>query len=280
MKLARSGKVKDIYEVGDGNIMFQFSDRVSAFDVQMATPIPKKGEILCKFAQLWFDFLDSPNHMIKVIGPNQMLVRRLTVVPIECVVRGYFYGSIVERFRSGSRTGLPSGHEFALAEEFDQPIFDPTIKSEEHDTPIDRSGAIGQGLASESEFDYLESESIRLYGKMREVAKRAGFVMADVKFEFGRDTDGSILLADSLGPDEFRLWPVDSYKPGSIQDSFDKQLLRDWLIKTGFKAQVDLAAKEGRKPIAPNLPEDLVNELTRRYIVAYERLRTAVENKS
>ena len=275
LKLIRSGKVKDIYEAEDGNILFQFSDRVSAFDVQMATPIPGKGEALCSFAELWFGTLDSPNHMIRVVSKNQMLVRRLNMIPIECIVRGYFYGSIVERLKSGTRTPLPKGFAPVLAAELPAPIFDPTIKSEEHDAPVSRHEAVTKALVSAEDFDYLAKESVRLYQKMREVANGAGFIMADVKFEFGKDADGSIILADSLGPDEFRLWPTEGYRPGLVQDSFDKQLLRDWLIKTGFKAKVDALAAEGKKPDPPTLPRELVIELSRRYGVAYERIKSA-----
>lgn len=270
MRLLRKGKVKDIYELDNGDILFHFSDRVSAFDVMMATPIPRKGEVLCRFGEFWFDVLQTPHHMVKVVEKDKMQVKRLEMIPVECVVRGYFYGSFVDRYQD--RKDLPSNSKLVLASRLPKPIFDPTTKSEDHDVPIGREELISSGIISGRDYDYLERTSISLYEKMSIIADRAGFIIADVKFEFGRDKNGNILLGDSLGPDEYRLWLKSDYQPGRMQESYDKQLLRDWLVKIGFKKQVDELAKQGKKPESPEISPEIVNELSRRYILAFERI--------
>lgn len=271
MKLVRRGKVKDIYQLDDGNLLFHFSDRVSAFDVKMRTAIARKGEVLCGFGKFWFDTLGTKHHMIKMVEKEKMVVKKLTMIPLECVVRGYFYGSLVDRYYR---------HEVKLAAEFDPvlasrlpvPIFDPTTKSEDHDVPINKSNAISSGLVTESEYDYLERTSVSLYEKMTQICERAGFIMADVKFEFGKDERAAITLGDSLGPDESRLWLKKNYRLGKIQESYDKQLLRDWLVKTGVKDEIDRLAKNGKKPPSPEIAPDIAAELSRRYIFAYEQI--------
>jgi phosphoribosylaminoimidazole-succinocarboxamide synthase len=274
MKLLRNGKVKDIYQLENGNILFHFSDRVSAYDVKMITPIPRKGEVLCKFAEFWFKSIDTKHHMIKRQDSDKMVVRPLHMIPIECIVRGYFYGSLVERYlKKDSSLLLPIDFQPLLAAKLPQPVFDPTTKSELHDIPIGIEQILSSHLLSIKEFDYLKKTSISLYEKMSEIADRAGFIMADVKFEFGRDpSSGEILLGDSLGPDEFRLWLKSDYIPGKAQDSYDKQLLRDWLIKIGFRDLLDEYSKEGRKPDPPIISEQIVKELSNRYIHAYEKI--------
>ncbi len=272
MRLLRKGKVKDIYELDDGNVMFHFSDRVSAFDVKMVTPIPRKGEVLCRFGEFWFNALGTPHHMLKAQDDDKMVVKRLSMIPLECVVRGYFYGSLQERYESHLGKDLPADYQPVLAGKLPRPIFDPTTKSEEHDVPVSKKQAIKMGLVGEQDYDYLEKMSIDLYAKMSAIANKGGFIIADVKFEFGRDKDGMILLADSLGPDECRLWLKQDYQPGKVQEAYDKQHLRDWLIKTGFKAEIDKLAKEGRKPDPPEVAPEIVSELARRYIFAYERI--------
>ena len=270
MRLMRSGKVKDIYELESGNILFHFSDRISAFDVKMATPIPKKGEVLCKFAEFWFDTLESPHHMLKVVAKDKMEVKKLQMIPLECVVRGYFYGSFTERYKERLGEELPSDFSPVLGVKLPKPIFDPTTKSEEHDRPINRLKAISLGILSDNDYDFVQSASISLYKKMSRVVDRAGFIIADVKFEFGLDEKGRIVLGDSLGPDEYRLWLKAAYQPGKIQESYDKQLLRDWLIQIGFKDTIERLGKEGRKPESPEISSSVVNELSRRYIYAYQ----------
>jgi phosphoribosylaminoimidazole-succinocarboxamide synthase len=272
MRFLRKGKVKDIYELGDGNILFHFSDRVSAFDVKMVTPIPRKGEVLCRFGQFWFDALQTPHHMIKVVEKDKMEVRKLEMIPVECVVRGYFYGSFVDRYKYHLGKELPSDFKPVLAAKLPRPIFDPTTKSEEHDVPISRQDVVSSGILSGKDYDYLKKTSISLYERMGKIVEQAGFIIADVKFEFGRDERGNIVLGDSLGPDEYRLWLRNDYQPGKVQESYDKQLLRDWLVKIGFKEKVDRLAKEGKKPKSPEVAPEVAKELSRRYVLAYERI--------
>jgi len=275
MKLIRKGKVKDVYDLADGRILFHFSDRISAFDVKMDTLIPRKGEVLCKFADYWFNILGTRHHMLALEDKDKIIAKNTDIIPLECVVRGYFYGSLLERHRNGQlrRCTLPDDFRPIMAAKLIEPIFDPTTKSEEHDIPVSENEAISTDILSRQEFGYLKETSISLYNKMNSIAERAGFIIADVKFEFGRDrNNGDILLADSLGPDEYRLWRSSDYQPGKVQESYDKQLLRDWLIKIGFKDKIDELRQKGQKPDPPDIPAELVSELTRRYVFAYERI--------
>ena len=268
IRFIKSGKVKDVYQYGRDKLMFVFSDRVSAFDVVLPTPIPRKGEVLCRFSEFWFQVLPYPNHMLEVISPNKMITKKLKMIPLECVVRGYNYGSYYGRLSKGL---LKANKPSRLAEELPQPVFDPTTKSETKDLPITKSEAVAQGLVTAEEYDRLEEASIKLYNEMRRRADKAGFIIADVKFEFGRDEEGQIILADSLGPDEFRLWLKSEYKVGVEQNSYDKQIVRDWLIKVSFRSKLEEARKAQLPlPTPPDLPRELVDETLRRYITAYE----------
>jgi phosphoribosylaminoimidazole-succinocarboxamide synthase len=272
LRLIRKGKVKDIYELEDGKLLFHFSDRVSAFDVKMATPIPRKGEILCRFGEFWFNTLETPHHMLYVHDKDKMVVKKLSMIPLECVVRGYFYGSFVDRYRERLGKELPFNYQPMMAEKLPLPIFDPTTKSEEHDEPINKDLAISKKLVTAEDYDTLVKTSISLYEKMSAIADRAGFILADVKFEYGRDETGKIVLGDSLGPDEYRLWLKADYQPGKMQEAYDKQLLRDWLVRIGFKSEIDKLAKEGKKPQPPTVASEIASELSRRYILAFERI--------
>jgi phosphoribosylaminoimidazole-succinocarboxamide synthase len=281
MKLVHIGKVKDVYEVEQDRYLFYFSDRISAFDIQMNVLIPRKGEVLCRFGEFWFNTLYTENHMIAIQGPNKMIVKRLNMIPLECIVRGYFYGSIVDRFAKNAENFAYLGNfKPVIAGKLPSPIFDPTTKSQEHDIPINEREIVSTGILSQKILDYVKETSIRLYKNMSVVAEKAGFIIADVKFEFGRDrVNGNILLADSLGPDEFRLWRKAEYNPGKIQDSYDKQILRDWIIKTGFKDVIDRLAKNGLKPTPPAIPAEIVNQLSERYVYAYEQISGNKLNK-
>ena len=267
--ILRRGKVKDIYDIGDDRLLFVFSDRISAFDVVLPSFIPYKGEILCKFSEFWFKTLKIPNHMIKVTDKNKMVVKRLDMIPIECVVRGYLYGSFYDRLMKGE---VRSDIKPVLASKLPSPLFDPTTKSMEKDLPITKKEILSKGLLKKEELSWIEEKSIELYEKMAKRCEDAGFIMADVKFEFGKNGD-DILLADSLGPDEFRLWPKEKYSVGKTQESYDKQLVRDWLISVGFKKDLDEAVKKGYPlPKPPKLPDELIAETTKRYISAFERI--------
>ena len=268
MKFLTSGKVKDVYEIDSANLLFKFSDRVSAYDVKFQDEIPQKGKVLCKFAQFWFEELDIENHFVKPKSDTEIIVKKMQMLPIECVVRGYFYGSIVSRWKKGE-ISLPNDVSPELAAKLSEPIFDPTTKST-HDVPINRDEAIAQNLVTSEEFDWLSHESIQIYKKMATIAENAGFILADLKLEFGKLGD-EITLGDSIGPDEYRLWRKDLYQVGKIQEAYDKQLLRDWLTANGYQKQFDEVRQRGEEPTAPSIPPEIIDKMTQRYITAYER---------
>jgi len=268
MEFLNSGKVKDIYDMGNDTLLFNFSNRVSAYDVKFHDEIPKKGQVLCKFAQFWFEQLDVETHFVKAHSDTEIIVKKMQMLPIECVVRGYFYGSMVNRWKSGEII-LPEGTNTELATKLPTPVFDPTTKSE-HDIPITKEDIIKQNLVTIDDYDWLSEKSIQIYNKMSLIADAAGFILADLKLEFGK-LDGKITLGDSIGPDEYRLWPKSSYSPGKIQDAYDKQLLRDWLTEHGYHTQFEKSRADGQEPVAPQIPSELVQKMTDRYVAAYER---------
>ena len=268
MKFLTSGKVKDIYEIDSANLLFKFSDRVSAYDVKFQDEIPQKGKVLCKFTEFWFENLDVPNHFVKTNSDTEIVVKKMKMLPIECVVRGYFYGSVVSRWEKGE-ISLPNDVSPELAAKLSEPIFDPTTKST-HDVPINRDDAITQNLVTPEEFDWLSHKSIQIYKKMATIAENAGFILADLKLEFGKLGD-EITLGDSIGPDEYRLWRKDLYQVGKIQEAYDKQLLRDWLTANGYQKQFDEVRQRGEEPTAPSIPPEIIDKMTQRYITAYER---------
>jgi len=270
LRFLRSGKVKDIYDLDDGNLLFHFSDRVSAFDVKFPTHIPRKGEVLCKFAEFWFKQLPYHNHYVRTEANDKLVVKKLNMMPIECVVRGYFYGSFVTRWKNGEII-LPKNADTTMAARLPQPVFDPTTKSETHDVPITKKDAVARNLASSKEYDWLEETSINVYKNMTKIAEDGGFILADLKLEFGKSGE-QILIGDSIGPDEYRMWPKDTYKVGKIQESYDKQLLRDWLAERGYQQRFEMERSSGKEPVAPELPSDLCKRMSERYIIAYERI--------
>ena len=283
MKLLHRGKVKDVYDNSKNSkntLLFVFSNRISAFDVNMAQDIPKKGEVLCKFAKFWFDNLDVQHHMIKTIDANKMLVEHLSMIPIECVVRGYFYGSLVDRYNNNEIDWKDSEEFHILSHNFDpviasklsEPVFDPTTKSRAHDIPISKNEIISSNILSQHDFELLKNKSIELYLKMSKIVNLAGFLIADAKFEFGFNRIGEIVLGDSLGPDEYRIWKKASYQKGSTQESYDKQILRDWLTNMGFKNKVNEQKSYNKKTQPPKLPSSLIQKISKRYIHAYEMI--------
>lgn len=275
--------MKDVYYDDDNdnnNLVFVFSDRISAFDVNMNQEVPKKGETLCKFAKFWFDNLDVENHFIKTIDSNKMLVEHLSMIPIECVVRGYFYGSLVDRYNN-NKLDMKNSQDFeilshnfdpVIASKLSEPLFDPTTKSLDHDVPISKNEIISSNILSNNDFVFLKNKSIELYLKMTKIIGLAGFLIADVKFEFGFNRKGAIILGDSLGPDEYRIWKSGDYKKGYLQESYDKQILRDWLTTIGFKKKVNEYKSSNTKPEPPQLPSSLINKISKRYILAYEMI--------
>ena len=269
MKFLTSGKVKDLYDLDENSLLFKFSDRVSAYDVKFSQDIPKKGQVLCHFAEFWFDKLDVPNHFIKRESETEISVKKMKMIPMECVVRGYFYGSLIGRWKKGS-IQLPENTDTQMAAKLTKPLFDPTTKSE-HDIPVDKSKALEMNLVSEEQYDWLEQTSIDIYNQMSAIADNAGFILADLKLEFGI-LDGDIVLGDSIGPDEYRLWPKEFYTVGEIQESYDKQILRDWLTANGYQKQFDDERNAGNEPTAPQIPSKIIQTITERYVIAFEKL--------
>ncbi len=264
-----SGKVKDLYDVDESTLLFKFSNRVSAYDVKFKQDIPKKGEVLCRFAEFWFDKLDVSNHFVKRESETEISVKKMKMIPMECVVRGYFYGSLIGRWKNGD-VKLPKNTDTQMAAKLTEPFFDPTTKSE-HDIPVDKTKALEMNLVSEQQYSWLEKTSIDIYNQMATVADAAGFILADLKLEFGL-LDGEIILGDSIGPDEYRLWPKESYAIGKIQESYDKQILRDWLTANGYQKQFEDDRNSGKEPIAPEIPSEIIQTITQRYVIAYEKL--------
>lgn len=280
MKLIKKGKAKDIYKLDKDNLIFHFTDRVSAFDVVMSDTIPYKGKVLCDFTVFWFSSLNIKNHFLKRIDKDKILVRELPVFPIESIIRGYLYGSLYSRIKEKKYYNIPKdlitlidNGEFVIGSKLPYLIFDPTTKSDEHDVPITEEQSIENGMVNEDEIKKIKYLSIDLYNQMDKIIKLSNFILADVKFEFAKDpVSDEVVLVDSLGPDEYRLWDMDKYRPGVLQDSFDKQILRDWLVETGFKKTIDDYSKQGIKPIPPHLPTNIVKKISDRYIEAFERI--------
>jgi phosphoribosylaminoimidazole-succinocarboxamide synthase len=268
-RFVRSGKVKDIYDLDDGNLAFHFTDRLSAYDVVLPTTIPRKGEVLCKLGAYLFENLGVPHHMVRIESNDLMVVKKMEMVPVECIVRGYLYGSLMERYEKGE-VNLPV--DKVLAIKLPDPYFDPTTKSDLKDEPITEEQIVEQKRATTRELDHIKGSSIKIYEKLSSKAAESGYILADVKLEFGK-LNGEILLGDSIGPDEFRMWPSAKYEPGKSQESYDKQPIRDWLVSEGYKSELDQARKVGANPpTPPRIPEWLVEETSKRYVAVYESL--------
>jgi phosphoribosylaminoimidazole-succinocarboxamide synthase len=276
-ELHARGKVRDIYEAGPDSLVMVASDRISAFDVVLPTPIPRKGQVLTGLSLFWFEQVKDlvPNHLITAdyrefpegfrepeLAGRAMLVKRADVVPIECVARGYLSGSGWKEYtRSGTVCGieLPSG--LTESDRLPHPIFTPSTKATEgHDENITIEQAadlVGEGLARK-----LEELTLSIYERGAEIARERGIILADTKFEFGF-ADGELILIDEvMTPDSSRFWPVDEYEPGHGQPSYDKQFVRDWLEEGDWN----------KEPPGPELPEEVVNGTSSRYCEAYVRI--------
>ena len=279
------GKVKDIYETNDNTLIFSFSDRISAFDVILNDKIPFKGKVLCDFALFWFKILKGKNHFIRRISLNKIEVAKLRMIPIECVIRSYLYGSLYSRYLQNAIDISGTEEYFAnknlqLASKLPWLVFDPTTKSHQHDKPLSERQILKDGLASETELMELKKQSMDLFAQVNTIVSASGFLLSDIKFEFGKDPKtGEIMLADSIGPDEFRIWNEADYQIGQIQDSYDKQILRDWLEGIGFRKELEKCNNNNLKPSIPKLPEHIIEKVSKRYIDAYERITGATFTK-
>jgi phosphoribosylaminoimidazole-succinocarboxamide synthase len=261
-----SGKVREIYALDDERLLLVASDRISTFDVVLATPIPDKGRVLTGLSAFWFARSRGivPNHLLELAPDGRTMVcRKLDMLPIECVVRGYLAGSGWKDYRASGRVcghALPEG--LRESERLPEPIFTPATKAlEGHDENIDEEQAAA--LCGEERYRIAKAASLALYGYAAEHAEKRGIILADTKFELGAAPDGTIVLGDeALTPDSSRFWPADGYESGRPQPSFDKQFVRDWCESSGWD----------KTPPGPELPGDVVAGTRSRYVDAFERL--------
>jgi phosphoribosylaminoimidazole-succinocarboxamide synthase len=263
-----SGKVRELYALDDDRLLLVASDRISTFDVILPTEIPDKGRVLTGLSGFWFTLLREivPNHMLAIRDDGRsMECRRLEMLPIECVVRGYLAGSGWKDYQA---TGSTSGHALPEglreSDRLPQPIFTPATKAQSgHDENISRDQAAE--LVGAERFAEVERVAIALYSAAAEHALGRGIIIADTKFELGTDTSGNLVLGDeALTPDSSRFWPADAYEPGRVQSSFDKQFVRDYCEATGWNKTYP----------GPELPEDVVAGTRAKYVEAFERLTT------
>lgn len=273
------GKVRAVFAASEDSLLIVTTDRISAYDVIMPTPIEGKGKILNSLSMFWFDLTKDviKNHVIttdiekypepfkgdETLRDRSMLVKKLKMIPFECIVRGYITGSAWESYQ---KDGTVCGHKVAAglveSDKFPEPLFTPSTKAAEgHDINVDydyMARELGEKLASQ-----LRDKTIEIYKTCADYAAKHGIIIADTKLEFGLDENGELVLGDEvLTPDSSRFWPAKDYKPGRGQSSYDKQYLRDWLTANGFK---------GKTP-APELPADVVAATKAKYVEAYEIL--------
>lgn len=267
----RSGKVRDLYTNTNGELLIVASDRISAFDYILPTPIPGKGKLLTQLSLFWFEMFSDlvPNHLISTDVPSEVkdravIVKPLEMFPIECVARGYLTGSgWVEYQKTQSVTGieLPSG--LLDGSKLPENIFTPATKAEMGDHDENISFARAATIVGEDDAKKLRELTLLLYSTAHDYAATRGIILADTKFEFGRDHEGKISLGDeALTPDSSRFWSADTWKPGGAQPSFDKQYVRDWLLASGWD----------RKSPPPELPADVVEKTRERYEAAFTLL--------
>ena len=268
-----TGKVRDIYAVGERRLLMVASDRISTYDVVHPTPIPDKGKVLSGLSVFWFERTREicPNHLVSFeevpadVRGRGLLVERLEMAPVECVVRGYLTGSGWKDYReTGSVCGIPLPGGLAESERLPEPIFTPATKAQvgDHDENVDFDRA-AEIVGDRALLEELRRLSIELYSFAADHARERGILLADTKFEFGRRADGTVVLGDEvLTPDSSRFWPADGYAAGRPQPSFDKQYVRDWASASGWD----------KAPPAPELPEDVVAGTRERYVEAYQRI--------
>ena len=273
MELLHAGKVRDVWADGD-ELLLVASDRISVFDVVLPTPIPDKGAILTQLSLWWFERLSDvvPHHVVSSTDvPPQwagraVRCRRLSMLPVECIARGYLAGSAVPDYRStGSVQGIPLPAGLVEGSALPAPVFTPSTKepagSGRHDAPLPPGATaelVGPDVAGE-----LERLTLEVYRRGAELAAEGGVLVADTKLEFGHDAQGRLLLGDELlTPDSSRFWPREGWRPGGPQPSFDKQYVRDWTAATGWD----------RTAPGPELPDEVVERTRERYVTAYERI--------
>jgi phosphoribosylaminoimidazole-succinocarboxamide synthase len=279
LKLHASGKVRDVYDLGNDQLLFVATDRISAFDYVLATGIPHKGRVLTQISMFWFDFLRDtvPNHLITAdvekypaavrkyaaqLRGRSMLVMRANMVPVECVVRGYISGSAWKEYKAtGKVCGIELPKGLQESDKLPEPIFTPSTKATSgHDENIsfeEMTRIVGPDRSRE-----LRDITLKVYTKAADYARQKGIIIADTKFEFGLTPKGITLADEVLTPDSSRFWPADKYKPGAAQESYDKQYVRDYLEQIRWNKQ----------PPAPALPHDVALKTSEKYLEAYRQL--------
>src|SRR4051794_20256308 len=270
-----SGKVRDLYRVGDGRLLMVASDRISAFDFVLESTIPDKGAVLTQMSLWWFEQLADlvPNHVVSVDVPaavkgRAVICERLEMFPVECVARGYLTGSgLLDYQATGEVCGIPLPAGLLDGSRLAEPVFTPATKAAlgEHDENVSYDAVVGQVGADAAA--RLRDLTLRVYARAEEIARDRGILLADTKLELGARPDGSVVLADEvLTPDSSRFWPADEWQPGRTQPSYDKQIVRNWLLspESGWD-------RSGGAP-PPPLPEAVVERTRSRYVEAYERL--------
>lgn len=279
LTLHASGKVRDVYRIGNDQLLFVATDRISAFDYVLATGIPHKGRVLTQLSLFWFDFLRDlvPNHLVTAdvieypaevqkyasrLRGRSMLVSRAEMFPVECVVRGYISGSAWKEYKAdGSVCGIKLPAGLKESDQLPEPIFTPATKAtsgHDENIPFSQMERIVGGETSAQ----LRDLTLAIYKKASEYARTKGIIIADTKFEFGRTAAGITLADEVLTPDSSRFWPADKYKPGSAQESFDKQYVRDYLEEIRWNKQ----------PPAPALPSEVARKTSEKYLEAYHQL--------
>jgi phosphoribosylaminoimidazole-succinocarboxamide synthase len=272
LPLIASGKVREIYDLGD-SLLLVASDRISTYDAVHPTPIPDKGAVLTGLSTFWFEQTAGivPNHMLSVtdrvpleVRGRGMVVRKLNMLTVECIVRGYLSGSGWKDYQAtGTVSGVKLPPGLRESDRLPEPIFTPSTKAEVgHDEAVDFDRA-AELIGDQNLAERVRDASLAVYNHCAEHALSRGIILADTKFEFGLDGSGELTLGDEVcTPDSSRFWPVDQYEPGRGQPSFDKQFVRDWASSTGWD----------RNPPAPAIPDEIVDRTRQKYIEIYERI--------
>ncbi len=271
LQLLSSGKVREIY-AWDDDLLMVASDRISTYDVVMPTPIPDKGKVLNRMSVFWFGLTEDivPNHLLSEDVPEEvaeraMRVKKLEMYPVECIVRGYLTGSGWKEYKEGGAVcGIELPPNLLESDQLPEPIFTPSTKAEigDHDENVDFERA-AEIIGDRALLEELRRVSIEVYQRGAQQAAEHGILLADTKFEFGRDAGAEVVLGDEvLTPDSSRFWPADSWEPGKTPPSFDKQYVRDWATAQGWD----------KKPPAPELPADVVEQTRGKYVEAFERI--------
>ncbi len=281
IKLVKQGKVRDIYDLGE-DLLLVATDRLSAFDVVLPTPIPGKGEVLTRLSKFWFNYFNAgvPNHLsprpledvikdqqlLQQLAPRSMRVRKAQPVMVEAIVRGYITGSGWKEYqKNGTVCGIELPKGLQESARLPEPIFTPSTKAGIGDHDENISFAEAASIVGQETAEAVKTQSLDIYSRAAAYARERGIIIADTKFEFGLINGQLVLIDEVLTPDSSRFWPLAGYQPGQSQPSYDKQYVRDWLLSSGWD----------KTPPGPVLPDDVVKRTSEKYWEAYKRLTAA-----